>query len=342
MPSSERPNARGALAGRRGRDTRRARGAAAGALLCASAWSARASAQQAVQGFAVERMVRSAPGAGWFVMDALDVRGGLGGAAGLTLGYANGPMRVRTGDGAPNFAVVSDYALAGLGFAATYDRFRVHLDFDMPLWVAGTSGAADGYTFTAPAVGAGSHPDAIADPRAGLDARLVGDADGRFRLGAGVQLIAPSGNRADYDTDGTYRATGRVLVAGDVGRFAYAGHVGVHLRPLDDSPAPESPRGSELLFGAAGGVCVPVALGAPSARVVVGPELFGASALRSLFSTRATALEGLLSARVEGTGEGSSARVRAGVGIGLDRHLGAADWRVVFGVELFGRRAAAP
>src|SRR5208282_3530659 len=101
----------------------------------------------------------------------------------------------------------------------------------------------------------------------------------------------------DYTTDGTVRAMLRVLFAGDLATFTYAGQLGVHVRPLDDAPTPGSPQGSELLFGAAGGVRFPAG---GSTAVVVGPELFGETAFRSFFQSTATGLEGLLTARVEG------------------------------------------
>jgi hypothetical protein len=127
----------------------------------------------------------------------------------------------------------------------------------------------------------------------------------------------------------------RVLVAGDVGRFAYAGHLGVHIRPLDE-PAPESPRGSELLFGAAGGAKLPLGHGGNLA-VVVGPEVFGATAFGSFFGLRGTALEGLLAARLEQTRDKLQLRFKLGVGAGLNPHLGAPDWRLVAGAELSPR-----
>jgi hypothetical protein len=163
----------------------------------------------------------------------------------------------------------------------------------------------------------------------------------------GAQLFVPNGNRfytdvngnshANYDTDGTYRAMGRVLVAGDAGMFTYAGHVGVHVRPLDDSPAPGSPQGSELLFGAAAGAKVPV-LGNHS--IVVGPEIYGATAFGAFMQSTGTALEALLTGRLEGTaGDGPQLRFKLGTGAGLNPHFGAPEWRLVFGVELSDRTA---
>jgi len=209
------------------------------------------------QGFAVERFYPSAPGGGWFVMDALDMHGNLGGAMAFTSGYALKPLRVT--DGSRTLPVVEDEAVADFGFAATYDRFRLYLDLQMPFLIAGQGGPVGNYWFVHPAVDLGSNPDTLADARIGFDARLYGSPTGAFRLGAGAQLLLPSGRRSDYDTDGTYRAMLRVLAAGDVGWFTYAGQVGVHVRPLDDAPIPGSPQGSELLFGVAAGAKLGVA-----------------------------------------------------------------------------------
>jgi hypothetical protein len=278
-------------------------------------------------------------------MDDLAMRGGLGGAMGVTSVYASRPLRVT--DGRDHYAVVSDYALMDFGVAATYDRYRFYLNMDAPLVAKGQDAVVGNYQFTAPLLDIGSHPDTLGDVRLGVDARLLGEATSAFRLGVGAQLFVPNGTRTDtasdgttrgnYVTDGTYRGMGRVLVAGDVGHFAYAGHLGVHVRPLDDSPTPGSPQGSELVFGAAGGARFEVP-GSASAVFIVGPELYGATALRSFFGAESTALEALLSARVEGTGtDGPQLRLKLGTGAGLDQHFGAPEWRLVFGLELFAR-----
>jgi hypothetical protein len=129
---------------------------------------------------------------------------------------------------------------------------------------------------------------------------------------------------------------GRVLFAGDVGAFTYAGQIGIHIRPRDDTPVP-GPQGSELLFGAAGGARIPVFGGGRTA-FVLGPEVYGATSLRSLFGTTSTALEGLLTARVEGTADdGPQLRFKIGPGVGLDQHFGAPEWRAVVGIEVFDR-----
>lgn len=306
-----------------------------------------ARAQQQEQGYALDRLYLSAPGGQWFVMDALDLHGGLGGAMSLTTSYAHDPMRVRTTDGSERLTVVSGEALADFGFAATYDRFRLYINLDVPLDVTGNSGVVGNYQFCAPnanqpftpsGVNPSTTTDAFADGRIGVDARILGRPGDAFRLGAGAQLFIPSPNTftSEYITDGTFRAMGRALVAGDIGRFSYAGQLGAHLRPRDDAPAP-GPQGSELLFGVAAGSRFAVG-DAGKLALVVGPEIWGESAFRSLFGQNTTGVEGLMTGRVEGTANsGPQVRVKLGLGAGLDQRFGAPQWRLVLAVELFDR-----
>ena len=297
-----------------------------------------AHAQRVAQGFAVERFYPSAPGGGWFVMDDLAFGRRLGGAMSLTLGYAWNPLRVSSSDRSQTLSAVSDQAFAGFGFAATYDRFRVYLNFDAPLAVQGNSGVVGGYTFVAPNTDPARTPDTLSDVRAGFDVRLLGKAGDRVRVGIGTQLYIPSGTRANYGTDGTYRGVSRFLVAGNTGRFLYAAHAGVHFRPLDDSVTPGSPRGPELLFGFAGGARLSVGRDGDSA-FVLGPEFYGASALRSFFGRDTTALEGLFAGRFESTvNDGNRLRVKLGLGGGINPYFGAPEGRVVLGFELVSER----
>ena len=292
-----------------------------------------AKAQETAAGFAVERLYRSAPGGGWLVMDDLSMHGKLGGALSLTTGYARDPLHPTVG--AERVRVVSHQAFVGFAAALTYDRFRVYFDIDAPLAIKGDRGEVGKYHFAGPDVDVASNPDTLTDPRIGFDARLFGEADGAFRLGVGAQLIFPNGVRAEYTSDATYRGMGRILAAGDVGRFAYAAHLGVHLRPLDDSAVPGSPRGHELLFGVAVGP--KLAIGKDVA-LVVGPELFGESALRSFFKSTTTGVEALLTGRIEQTSDDASKlRLKVGVGAGLHPEFGAPAWRGVVSLELSDR-----
>ena len=115
--------------------------------------------------------------------------------------------------------------------------------------------------------------------------------------------------------------------------------LGVHVRPLDDSPTPGSPRGSELLFGVGGGAKLLVSKSRDTA-LIVGPELFGATAFVSFLGPGGTALEGMLSARLEGTREDEpQLRLKLGVGAGIDPRFGAPEWRSAVAIELFDHHA---
>ena len=313
--------------------------------LAATAPAARAAAQQA-QGFALDRFYPSPAGAGWFVMDSLDMQGGLGGALALTTSYARNPLRLE--DGFETLAVVSSEAFANFGLAVTYDRWRVYLDLRMPLYIAGQSGIEGGvYDWRgrcsprAPhlllRVTLSSNPDTLSDPRLGIEGRLFGEAGGRFRLGLSAELIAPNGERTAYDTDGTFRAMIRALTAGDLGRLRYAGQLGVHIRPLDEASIPGSPQGSELLFGAAAGGQV-AAWRDGGLALIVGPEIFGASAFRSLFGSTTTALEGMLTGRLEETAShGQALCLKLAAGGGINQDFGAPEWRVLLAIEILNR-----
>ncbi len=292
-------------------------------------------AQQQLQGFAVERFYPSAPGSGWFVMDDLKMGGGLGGAVSFTTGYSINPLRMTSPDGTRTHSVVSDQAFLDVGVAGTYDRYRVYIHFPMPLVVSGNSGVLGPYQWAAPSVGVGSHPDTISDPRLGLDIRVLGTPDSAVRLGVGAQLIIPSGERVDYVTDGTYRGMFRFLAAGDTGHFAYAGQLGVHIRPLEASPAPATPNGNEFLFGLSGGRKFSLR---PRWNAVVGPEIYGETAFQSVMREQTTGVEGLLTGRLERVGSGPQLRLKLGVGHGFVQHFGAPEWRFLLGVDLFGQQ----
>ncbi len=310
------------------RSSRTSRAWLLGWLLCALG----ARAQTPVQGFNAERLYPSAPGAGWFVMDALDMHGELGGALSFAMRYARDPVQV---SGA---AVVTDSASGQIAGAITWRSWRFSVGFDIPVAVKGRSATIGGYQYTGPDVDLGSHPDTLSDVRIGVDTRLLGEADGSFRLGVGGQLWIKSGLEEEYVTDGTYRGMVRLLFAGDVRWLAYAGHVGVHIRPRDDGGIPGAPRGSELLFGVASGAKLPMG---ETYRAVVGPELYGATAFKGFFKSETTTAEALLSGRIEGTGStGAQLRFKLGAGFGLNSAFGSPAWRVVFAVEVFNHSDA--
>ena len=309
-----------------------------------------AHAQLQAQGFAVERFYPAAPGGGWAVMDDLSMHGRLGGAIAFSSGYAYKPLHVSNSDGS-HLDVVKHEAFADVGAAVSFDRYRIYLNLTTPLLIKGQSGTVGAYQFTGPDVSVGQIPDLVSDARIGFDTRLVGDANSPFRFGVGAQLIIPNGNRnyynttdtqgyfrnyySYYDTDGGVRGMLRALFAGDTGLLTTAAQLGVHIRTLNDASVPGSPRGSELLYGIAAGPKFAVTRD-KLFRAVIGPEIYGETAFKSFLGSTTTALEGLITGRIEGTGEnGSQLRFKLSAGRGLHQQFGAPAWRVVFGVELF-------
>jgi hypothetical protein len=305
-----------------------------GGVALLSLLAPRADAQQQPSGFAVERFYPSAPGAGWFVMDDLDIGGGLGGAVSLTSGYSHNPVVVTAPDGKQHLALVTQEAFFDIGGAVTYNRFRGYFNFPSPILVTGTSGTLGPYQFIAPSVSLGTNPDTISDPRIGFDVRLLGKPGSLFRLGTGAQLIIPAGIRSDYVTDARYRGMFRLLAAGDSGPFTYAGQLGIHVRPLNDSPAPGSPNGNEFLFGISGGRRFIVPNGWT---VIAGPEIYGETAFHSFFSGE-TGTEALLTGRLESNGTGRNLRLKLGIGHALVQSFGTPQWRILVGVEMFGHK----
>jgi hypothetical protein len=310
----------------------------AAGLVILTASPSPANAQQQTQGFAVERFYPSAPGGGWFVMDDVNISGGIGGAISLTTGYSRNPLEVTSPDGTRRLTLVSGEAFLDVGAAVTYNRYRLYVNIPVPLSVIGNSGTVGQFQLTAPSLSIGANPDTVSDTRLGFDGRLLGKPGSLFRLGLGAQLIIPSGARADYVTDGRYRGMFRFLTAGDAGRFSYAGQFGLHVRPVEGSLPPGGPNGNELLFGMSAGRRFGVRNGWDA---VVGPEFYGETAVRSNFNGQ-TGFEGLLTGRLERTGDRPHLRFKLGVGHGLVQHFGAPQWRILVGVELFGQRPAHP
>lgn len=305
-------------------------------LLVAAGLPSRAVGQTQAEGFAVERFYSSAPSAGWLVMDELNQQGKLGGAVALMGSYARHPLQLTRPDHADALPVVANQAFVDVGLALLFDRFRFSLNLPSPVYSKGKSGVLGTYQLTAPTVDVTRNPDAISDCRFSVDARLFGDPGGVFRLGASATLVIPSGARDSYFTDGIYRGMVRALFAGNLGQFSYAGQVGVHIRTLNDAPAPGSPQGSELLFGVAAGPQFPVS--GSSYAITVGPEVFGETAFRAFFGRHTTGIEALLTGRLEDTDMAHRQfHMKVGAGGGLHSEFGAPEWRAVLALELVDR-----
>ena len=111
--------------------------------------------------------------------------------------------------------------------------------------------------------------------------------------------------------------------------------LGIHLRPRDDGAVPDSPRGSELLYGLAAGARFRLT---QTISAVFGPEVYGETALQSLFRNQTTGAEWLLTGRVESfLDDGLLLRGKLGAGTGLHQQFGSPEWRTVISIEIAGR-----
>ncbi len=182
----------------------------------------------------------------------------------------------------------------------------------------GTSGTASGVSY--PGVTSGG----VGDLRLGVDVRLFGQYGDPFTVALGAQFFVPSGNTDDYLGDGSFHAIlPRGLVAGQLGWFAYAAHLGFHYRGLNTTVA-GAQVGSEAVFGASAGVR------AVDGKLLFGPELYGATGAGGAFEAKSTPVELLLGAHYL---VGAGIRVGGGVAPGLTRAYGEPAVRVLLSAE---------
>jgi outer membrane protein OmpA-like peptidoglycan-associated protein len=284
------------------------------AALSAPLLTAAPAAAQPVSGFVVDRFQPSE--SEWFALDSLDLRGAFRPAIGVVGDYVAPPLTSRADP--PEKVVLDMWTLhAGAAFNIV-DRFR--LAVDVPFVVASDGRAQNlaGAQFAAPT---GS---ALGDVRFGADVRLGGTYGEEFTIATGIRFWANSGDRAAYSGDGKWAGAQHVLFAGQVGAFVYAGRVayGYHYReqPFLDGTF----GGSQFEFGVSMGAKV------ASGRLVLGPELFGSTAVDHAFTGRDTPTEALFGAHVA---LGAGFRAGAGVGTGITKAYGSPDIRVLFGLE---------
>jgi len=128
------------------------------------------------------------------------------------------------------------------------------------------------------------------------------------------------------------RAGPHLLAAGVVGPIAYGAQLGVTFRNATARDFGSSAVDHELLYGASAGVR------ALEGRVVVGPELYGATVLKDAFKTRTSPLEILLGGHLSFD---NHVRIGAGAGTGLVAGYGSPVARFVASLEWAPDAAAA-
>lgn len=254
------------LPGRRGRPLRWALGAWL-------AYARAASAQTPPSGWALDRYEPSPAGDVFFLAELPWYRSTRALAAGITLGYAAGPLGVRIprdGLSPREHAVVSGMLTGHLGVAfAPLDRLGVHLSLPLTLDQSGAP-IPSGLGNVGPAAGI-----APGDLRAGIRVRLVGEADrDPWSLHLGALVWLPTGSPSDNTGDGSARAEARVVLAGRAAWLRWSVGAGFHLRGAVD--ALNLAVGNELRVTAALGLSL------LRGRLHVGPEGYLFSSVRDL------------------------------------------------------------
>jgi OmpA-OmpF porin, OOP family len=293
--------------------------APAALAICLSATSA--SAQPSARGFALDRFEPAERGSDWFVGESLDLRGDPRFAAGLVLDYGHKPLVIYTPDDDERATIVEHQLFAHVGAALVlWERVRFALNLPVALFQDGDGGRVGDTEYSS------QSSTAVGDLRIGADVRIAGQYGQAATLAAGVQLWAPTGSRDSYTGDGAVRLRPRLMLAGDIGPFAYSGQAGFNFRANDDEFAGVS-RGSEMFFAATAGARL------ADGKLVVGPELTTATVVTesgAAFSRRTTPVELLLGGHYLFAG---SWRAGLGAGPGLTRALGTPQLRVLASIE---------
>jgi OmpA-OmpF porin, OOP family len=289
--------------------------AVTGAAVACAIVSSTAFAQSA--GFALNRYEPSERGSEWFMNESLDLRGDPRFAAGLVLDYARKPLVIYTPDGDERAAVVGHQLFAHVGAAVTLiDRLR----FGVNLPVAAFQDGDDNATLVA------DNATTIGDLRLSADVRIAGEVRDPVTFAGGLQLWAPTGSQDAFTGDGKVRVRPRLMLAGDIGAFTYAGQTGLLFRARDEA-FEQSPLGSEVTLAVAAGARL------LEGNLVVGPELATSTVVTesdAVFARTTTPLEVIAGAHYT---IDKSWRVGAGIGPGLTRGLGTPQFRALASIE---------
>ncbi len=271
---------------------------------------------QTVEPFSLNRFDPAPAGDRFFGVPGADPGGHLTGRVMLLGDYAYRPLVLYRNDGDESVgSVVNDQLFLHGSFSlGLFDRLNLSLNVPVALVNQGDSPAAGGVATPSPS-GA-----SFGDMRLSLRVRIVGRARDGAELGLGGSLWLPTGNRANFAGDAAVRGMPDVIVAGEVGMFAYAAHVGMTLRRERQVLA--SSVGSDITTGGALGLLL------AERKLQVGPEIYGTTTLDDAFGRESSNFEGLLGLRYRA----SDWVFGAGAGPGFTRGLGTPTLRVVASV----------
>ena len=299
-------------------------------LLASSRWAACALALLALlpstaraqsAGFAINRFDPAERGSDWFAADSLDMRGHGRLMLGATGDFSEKPLVLYDRDGDEQKAIIKHQLFVHVGASVVlWERLRLGVNLPVLAFQSGQRGTVQGTPFEA------DDGPTVGDLRLAADVRLLGSYRSPFSLAAGVAVFAPTGKQEAFAGDGKVRVLPRLLLAGDIGNFAYAAKLGVQYR-ANDAGFNGSTKGTEAVVAAA------IGYRSNDGKLVLGPEFFGSTVVTSgdaLFAKRETPFELLFGAHYKVTDD---VRLGAGVGPGLTRGFGAPQVRGLLSLE---------
>ncbi len=268
-------------------------------------------------GFSTDNFDPSPRGSQWFVLDSLDLRDDGRPAVGLVSEYALRPFVIKNADGTDRAHVVEDQLFLHPGGALVIlDALRLSVDLPIAVLDTGSATSAGGDTFAAPTSAS------LGDMGVAADLRLFGRYGEAVTGAVGLEVLAPTGQRAQYTGDGKSRFLPRLQVAGTSGDVTWALRLGMLFRTEDDPIAGQT-RGQAITFGGAVGW-------RPShGAFVFGPEVYGSASVTQPANANAP-VEAILGAHYTFAPEW---RVNLGAGPGLSAGLGVPALRAVLSLE---------
>ena len=274
------------------------------------------------RGFALNRFEPAERGSDWFTTESLDLRGDRRFAAGLVLDWASKPLVANDRNGDEQAALIRHQAFAHLGGNAVFwDRLRASIN--LPVLVFQPTESAEIAAGRVTPAGA----TALADVRLGFDLRLIGEYQDAATLAVGAWVYLPTGSRSAFASDGSFRVSPRVTLAGQVDSFIYSIRTGVNVRTTQDNFG-GVPFGNEWNFG--------LALGfrGMNDRLTLGPEFSGSTVIsdsgEGFFELDSTPLEAIFGIHYEFS---NGIKAGLGAGPGLTPGLGSPQLRGLATVE---------
>ena len=258
-------------------------------------------------------------GSDWFVGESLDLRGKVRGAVGLTGDYAYKPLVFYDENGNEKATVIDHQLFLHLGGSLNlWNRLRLGAVVPIAATTIGNDvrvGNSDLSPDSGPALG---------DVRLGVDLRIVGEYEGPAQLAVGAQVYLPTGDRSVFTGDGGVRIRPRLMLAGDIGPFAYSARAAFEYRSQDDAVGGVT-VGNEVLFAATAGFWL------ANRQLLIGPELWGSTVVEdgAAFDEETTPFEVIFGAHYRP----GDWRFGLGGGPGLTRGVGAPAVRVLASIE---------